>query len=519
MRKSLTLAVMLYMCLMALAARCQVYVDAGAPATGQTGKSWATAFTTITAALNSMPSGGTVWIKAGVYQEHLTLPNATSLYGGFLGYEISLTQRELGISATVLDAGQAGPGIYVPQNDYAKIDGFTIINGLAANGGGIDCENTSTVGIHNCCIQDCQAQANGGGIYFSNYVDDNTGDRTITNCVITNNIAPNGGGLYIGYHCYPTITGCVITGNQATVGGGLNLPFHSGANLVNCTVAYNVADSVAGAVYSYYGGPHEISECIFAFNSAPVSGGFWGDDEGKPGNLTSTTITNCDLFSNSGGDWGGNIPDPGPSANNLFVDPMFLMPGDGAYNLTIGSPCAGMGAYPLGSTYSLGSIGVAKLLGDGNSVTLQGKIVSCVDSNTIYLQEPGRFSGIAVQGTTGYAQGQILSSVIGTLSTDSSGCRLLTATSSTLLTGAKWSFAPLGTRISWLAPLTGVYTRTWGRVENPSSSGFTLVDGKSSVQVRYSGAEPAAGDYAIVTGVRTNDGSVLATKATIAVQN
>ena len=173
-----------------------------------------------------------------------------------------------------------------------------------------------------------------------------------------------------------------------------------------------------------------------------------------------------------------------------------------------------MGAYPLDSTYRLGGIGVAKMLEDANAVELDGKVVSGVDGGTVYLQEPGRFSGIAVKGLSGYQPGDVVASVIGALSTDISGGRVLTASSASAPVRGHFTLAPLGSGLSCGTGLTGVYVRAWGQVQQLTSNGFTLYDGKSASQVRYSSASFDAGDYVMVTGARTNNGSIAAGSVT-----
>ena len=81
-----------------------VYVDAGSAGAVHNGRSWSTAYLTINDALNSMPTGGDVWIRGGVYRERVTLKKYHNLYGGFIGKERYLTRRALGNSPTVIDA-------------------------------------------------------------------------------------------------------------------------------------------------------------------------------------------------------------------------------------------------------------------------------------------------------------------------------------------------------------------------------------------------------------------------------
>jgi hypothetical protein len=126
-----------------------VYVDARSPGPVRDGKSWSTAYATISKAI-SASIGGDIWIKAGVYPEHITLKHCVNLYGGFLGYETSANQRLLGAFPTVIEGGRRRRAIDVPQDAWVTIDGLTIRRGRADVGAGIRCNTGSRVNIRNC---------------------------------------------------------------------------------------------------------------------------------------------------------------------------------------------------------------------------------------------------------------------------------------------------------------------------------------------------------------------------------
>jgi hypothetical protein len=81
-------------------------------------------------------------------------------------------------------------------------------------------------------------------------------DCTLNNCILSNNTAIHGGGVYIG-----TLNNCLLIGNSAYQGGGA----HQGSlQLNNCTVVANAATSSFGGVY---GG--SLQDCIVYGNTAP----------------------------------------------------------------------------------------------------------------------------------------------------------------------------------------------------------------------------------------------------------
>lgn len=497
MRSPLFVAIALMVCLVGPGAAAVVYVDCSAPGTIQNGASWPTAFLSISQALRHLGNGGEIWVKAGAYKERLALNLYTTIYGGFLGFETSPNQRLLGAFPTVISGQRGGSVVTMPNAARVTLDGLTIRDGLAERGGGVATATNAIVNIRNCRIERCEATASGGGVYYDVYT-----QGTMSNCIVARNEAAMGAGVVVQYHSYPTLQNNVIVRNHATVsGGGLYCPFHSGALLVNCTVAHNTADVNGGGAYAYYGGPETFRYCIIAFNTAPAGGGLYAD-----GGPSSAVLTGCDWYGNSVGDLGGYLTSL--PAGNLTVDPLFLMPQHEEYHLSIDSPCAGIGAYPLEAAYAVDRIGVARLLPHGSLVKLANKIVTAVDGGTVYIQEPDRSAAIAVTRITGCSPGKILTSILGTISTDG-GAAILAAASSTVLSNSVPFPKPLGAAVSSLRRLTGVYVLTWGQVDALTADGFVLSDGQSQVVVRSSAHGLQTNDHVVLTGVYLLDGTLL----------
>jgi hypothetical protein len=465
-----------------------VYVDCAAPGPTYNGRTWATAYKTIAAAIASN-SGNDIYIRTGIYRERLTLNKYTNLYGGFLGFEASKDQRIIGAFPTVIDACKKGRAVDTQTSAFNIIDGLTIKRGVEYDGGGIRCRDGAKVTIRNCRITDCSAANRGGGVYFGEYT---TGE--LTNCFVANCTAPQGGGVVVEYHSYPTLQRSVIVRNHGGQGGGVYCPFHSGALLVNCTVAYNTADVSGGAVYAYYGGPVTLNYCILSNNTAPAGAGVFVD-----GGSSQTTVTGCCLWANQVGDWGGYITPPDPLAGNFTADPMYLAPDLDEYHLLPGSACANVGAFPIETVYKMDRITAAVHLPDGVLVQFTGKIVGFVDGDVTYVQEPDRASAIAVHGLTGLSRGDIVS-VTGSLAG-----RELTNATATRWTYGRYHIRPLGVRLSAVGATPGLYARTWGRVVSLADGGFVLEDGGSQVDVRYPGPRPAVGDYVAASGVFAHD--------------
>ncbi len=477
------------------------YVDAGSTAVVRDGSSWAKAFKKIGDAVAVAKFGSEIWVKAGVYQEPpLVLNSYLWLYGGFIGFETKQEYRIPGAFPSIIDVDRQGSVITVARDKRCTIDGFTIRNGFAMYGGGLNCQTNSVVNMRNCRIEGCEATYAGGGAYFGTYAPmDFIGG--LTDCVVIGNTSAQGGGVVIEYHCAAVLTRCLIIRNHATSnGGGVYCPFHCDGRMYYCTVAYNSAGETSGGAYVHYGGNVAFTNSIFAFNSAPTSGGLGGG-----GGTNSLQYSYCNLFGNQGGDWGGNILDPSRFLGNYSADPRFIAPERDEFHLWSNSPCTSAGCFAVESPYRIERIGVAKSLPTGTSVRLRGKIVSGVRDGITYIQEHDRAAAIAVTGLSGYTSGQVLRDITGVISGD---VRTLAAGTTTTQAGFSYPFKPLGTNVSSIATLTGMMSRTWGRVTGLTVEGFVINDGRTELQVIASGA--SVGDFVVVTGVYALDGKFAA---------
>jgi hypothetical protein len=233
------------------------YVKPSATGTGD-GSSWANASGNIQSMINASNYGNQVWIAAGTYLNvSLTMINGVSIYGGFIGNENSINDRQRSdlngngtiemwefTYATILD-GQNARQILNQTNAFTietLYDGLTIIRGttnsatIRANAKlqnsictiGTNVASIRNYGgiINNCVTNSGISNSNNGTV--SNCVVNNSGitnDRgTISNCRVT------GGGIY---NDNGTVNNCIVTGNNGT--GIHNL----GANAIvsGCTVS------------------------------------------------------------------------------------------------------------------------------------------------------------------------------------------------------------------------------------------------------------------------------------------
>ena len=272
-------------------------------------------YATIQAAINAAANGDTVLISDGTY----TGPGNVDL--DFGGRNITVTSQN-GPATTIIDCGGTTTvdhrSFYLHSGETsAVISGFTIQH---AEVGG------SFPGSPNYP----------GGAILS------YGGLTVQNCIIKNNIAGLGGGLYGSLQSGSmSVTNCVFTGNTAGVGGGMYLRQDGNGTIsvVNCTVTGNTATG-AGAI------PTSGGIAAYAYPYPPGSTGIslintivYGDTGGEIANNgatpTGTFVNYCDV---QGGYAGiGNI-----NADPLFIFPPYMGAAPDLH-LKTGSPCVGAG--------------------------------------------------------------------------------------------------------------------------------------------------------------------------------
>ncbi len=154
-------------------------------------------YTTIQAAVNDVSDGNVIIVGAGTYDENINL----------LGKEITI-RSESGAASTKIDGGGSGT-VFNLAGAEARLEGLTITNGSASNGGGIYCDNSSPT-IVNCVIINNRATQYGGGIYC-----DSGSFPTISNCTISGNTAnSHGGGICSRSGSSPTVVNTILWANS-----------------------------------------------------------------------------------------------------------------------------------------------------------------------------------------------------------------------------------------------------------------------------------------------------------------
>ncbi|MEX2219708.1 MAG: GC-type dockerin domain-anchored protein [Phycisphaerales bacterium] len=291
----------------ALAAQCAsaqtvLYTSIDHAAGANTGQSWHDAFRgpgalqrALDAAAPLAAGGQTVhlWVARGAYPPTLEaqpgeprsatfrLQARVALYGGFVGTETALGQRDILANPTILTGALPPPGaplrawhiVTAPASADATaiLDGFTVTGGLSQQGGAGILSLGGAPRIRACIIAGNHAQGfpdrHGGGARCLPPLGSPPSLPSFEDCWFEDNSASGGGGGLAGA---ATLTRCAFTGNTAHPlwnGGAIAGDCHA----EDCTFDDNHAGA-GGAIQ----GACTLRRCLFEGNSADGGGALYG---------------------------------------------------------------------------------------------------------------------------------------------------------------------------------------------------------------------------------------------------
>jgi hypothetical protein len=247
---------------------------------------------TIQAAINAAANGDTVLVAPGTYRENIN----------FMGKAITVTSSG-GAQVTIVDGGGTGPVVTFASGETAAsvLNGFTLTNGNAANtfpnsGGGIAIQGVSPT------------------------------SPTITNNVISQNIACNGGGGIAISSGSPVIRANVIVGNaQATTcGGGIGgggISIEGNPQILGNVIVGNSFPSSGGGIALFGGSPLIRSNLIVGNMSGTGAGGGISMVNQANANITQNLISGNSATQGGGIYWLVSFSGVGPLlVNNTIVD-------------------------------------------------------------------------------------------------------------------------------------------------------------------------------------------------------
>jgi parallel beta-helix repeat protein len=306
-------------------------------------------YATIMAAINAAPSGSSIRVAAGTYNETIVIRDKTlSLTGGYTGGTNYAGGGPGDFTSSTDNPSQITGQSYQPvvlfigNSDNSTIEGFTLSSGshgimldtdetwpyltgitITGNiienndpaddswGGGIRAEGTNII-ISNNIIRNNRAGRGGGLACLGN-------NFTVTGNQISNNSATSdhGGGIIAAGT--GRITNNLIQGNNVGIdigygwGGGIHIFGPSAEPVIfsGNTVQNNHASSSGGGVFVDDGASATLQNNLIINNTVAEYGGagIYVDaaGEGEAGDARSTAlIINCTVAKNSGGYLGGN---------------------------------------------------------------------------------------------------------------------------------------------------------------------------------------------------------------------
>ncbi len=215
-------------------------------------------YSTIQNAISAAADGDTICVDAGTYYENID-------FGGFEGLVLGVE----GAAATTIDGGAAGSVVSFQSGEGsgAGLQGFTITNGSASDGGGIYCYDSSPM-LSDLVVSSNAASSNGGGVY----VEGSSAAPTLAGLEVYDNSAgSHGAGVYFNGAGAAQISSCDISANTASSYAGGVLIDTSDIYIDSTIIADNSA-GYAGGIFIYAAEP-QISNTRISGNSSSSYGG------------------------------------------------------------------------------------------------------------------------------------------------------------------------------------------------------------------------------------------------------
>ena len=321
------------------------FVATNGSVTAATGTAWTNALS-LTNALGRAGDGDEVWVKAGIYYpgsaraRTFAVKSGVMLCGGFAGAETAREARNWTQYVSRL-SGDIGARLVVTDNCYrvvdvasnAVLDGVVVSDGYSTDRAGNWLHGDGVV--RNCVIENNEA-LRGGGLYTD-------GPAGIFNCIFRYNIANGagvatnsfGGGLLV-VGGNPRIENGLFAWNQSTNGGAAAVA-QGKAAFYHCTFAANAAPTAPG-VYAYSGGSAGFINSIFWDEGGDGGGIFPARSNGVSG-AGLLDIMFCDVRG------GVAIPSGylGAVTNVIDADPLFADVTGGVFRVQVHSPCVDAG--------------------------------------------------------------------------------------------------------------------------------------------------------------------------------
>ncbi|MEZ4720711.1 MAG: T9SS type A sorting domain-containing protein [Flavobacteriales bacterium] len=283
------------------------YVDLNSTCSSGCGGSWSSAFPDLQQALSAATTvGDQIWVAQGTYYPtsgsdpsiSFILPSGVSIYGGFVGNETSIAERDWENNVTILSGDIDGDDALDSDNSYSVTKITTFTDNVRLDG------FTVTMGYSN---------ASGGG--FSESAVYNLSDVFyVHNCQFVNNYATQDGGAIRAHRMKFNIDNCHFENNSCGDDGGAIFLWQQDvkSNLYRSTFLNNMASSSGGAITFYNNYDFVVDQCLFKNNSANGVSAFQATANNR---IADDGILINSVFDNNSSnnsscvalDWGGKV--------------------------------------------------------------------------------------------------------------------------------------------------------------------------------------------------------------------
>lgn len=228
---------------------------------------------TIQEGIDKAVNGDTVLVHPGMYQERIA----------FLGKNIVVASLYLMtadtsfIFRTIIDGHKEGAVVQFSQGEdsTAVLCGFTIRNGFAQFGGGINCYHCNPVlsalrVVNNTSYDAQKGNIGGGGIYCED------ASPYIQNVIVEKNVTDfAGGGIFCRGNPGPVLENVIVRENEATYYGGGIYCGSGSMNMSGVTITENITFYSGGGLYFNYSSNaaakfNTENRCSIFLNRAPL---------------------------------------------------------------------------------------------------------------------------------------------------------------------------------------------------------------------------------------------------------
>lgn len=291
------------------------------PAAAQTTLRVPADYPTIQAAINAAVAGDTVLVSPGSYPERLN-------YDGKAITVIS----EGGPATTIIDGGNSGNVLVFDSGEgpAARLEGFTIKNGRASFGAGIDILAASPSIVGN--VFDTNTQTAGG---YGAAIGGNGSSALIERNIFRNNSCDSqhlSGVITFVNGSSPDIVNNLIVDNPCRA-ITITLPSGNSPQVSNNTIVGNRTGIKVSA---------QVNSTLHLYQNNILAGNAVGFEITNGSAANNPLFKNNLLFNNTSNYVG--VTDQTGVNGNLSADPLFVAPAAGNYHIAAGSPAVDAGA-------------------------------------------------------------------------------------------------------------------------------------------------------------------------------